>query len=227
MNAPIHENHGFIDKFIGDAIMALFDQPDLSDTEEAENAVRAAIGMQRALESYNLDKDKLIQVPIEAGIGLHSGGVIIGTVGSEDRMDSTILGDNVNLASRLEGLTKYYGAKIIISSATLELLEDPSRYCIRFLDRVSVKGKSEPIDIYELYDFEGPQAMALKDTNKALLDRAMAHRRQKEWDQARELLEDLSRSEPTLGAVLLEHLEKLERSQLPEDWSGAYAMDHK
>ena len=108
MNQSIHDNHGFVDKFIGDAIMALFDLPEKSDEEEAMYGVKAAIDMQLTLKEYNRERDRAGYIPVNMGIGVHSGPVVIGTVGSEDRMDSTVLGDSVNMAARLEGLTKYY-----------------------------------------------------------------------------------------------------------------------
>ena len=133
MNPPIMGNHGFVDKFIGDAIMAVFDRPDMSDADEARSAVEAALGMQKVLEQLNTKRRKLKLDPVAMGIGIHSGNVIIGTVGFEERMDSTVLGDAVNLASRLEGLTKYYGCSLIISEDTLRLLEDQKNYQILFL----------------------------------------------------------------------------------------------
>ena len=117
MGVPIKEHDGFIDKFIGDAIMALFDSPDLSDREEALNAIEASIEMHRHLNDYNRHRESCGYVPIEIGIGIHTGKVIIGTVGTVDRMESTVLGDVVNVASRLEGLTKHYRSKIIVSEA--------------------------------------------------------------------------------------------------------------
>jgi len=117
MNDQIHHNSGFIDKFIGDAIMVLFDHLEKSNQMEAQHAVKAAIDMQIALKEYNLRRNKQGHQSIQTGIGILSGSVMIGTIGSEERMDFTVLGDNVNLASRIESLTKQYGAGILISDA--------------------------------------------------------------------------------------------------------------
>ncbi|MGK5091097.1 7TM-DISM domain-containing protein [Deltaproteobacteria bacterium TL4] len=112
MNRPIHNNKGFIDKFIGDAIMALFDLPEHQE-DTAGYAVNAAIEMHEELKIYNGHRQSVGYLPVKIGIGIHTGPVVIGTVGSDDRMDSTVIGDNVNLASRLEDLTKYYNSQII------------------------------------------------------------------------------------------------------------------
>ncbi|MBF0351884.1 MAG: GAF domain-containing protein [SAR324 cluster bacterium] len=152
MNAPIHAHHGFVDKFIGDAIMALFDSQESTDAEDAQNAVQAAIAMQEAVKVYNGHRRNSGYRPIAIGIGIHSGPVIFGTVGSEDRLSSTVLGDNVNLASRLEGLTKKYHAPIIISSHTWRLLHPHQDLLWRELDFVKVKGKSQPESIFEIFN---------------------------------------------------------------------------
>ena len=143
MNMSIHANSGFIDKFLGDGLMALFNQTE-NHSKDAESAVNAAIEMQNSLTIYNQERASVPYIPIDVGIGLHGGSVIIGTVGSANRMDSTVLGDNVNLASRLEKLTKYYGVSIIISEIIYDLLPSPESFCIRMLDRVNVKGKQNP-----------------------------------------------------------------------------------
>ena len=104
MSEPIRINHGFVDKFIGDAIMALFDQPGKPDAIEARDAVRSGLEMQASLVRFNKFREKQNYPPTQIGIGIHSGPVVIGTLGSESRMDSTVLGDAVNLASRLEFL---------------------------------------------------------------------------------------------------------------------------
>ena len=116
MNAPIHANGGFIDKFIGDAIMGLFIDEDPSIG--ARNAVRSSLDMLASLHSLNEQRKRTGDVPISIGLGVHTGETVIGTVGSDDRMDSTVLGDAVNLASRIESLTKQFGAQILISSTT-------------------------------------------------------------------------------------------------------------
>lgn len=148
MNSPIHANGGFIDKFIGDAIMGLFieDEPAIG----ARNAVRTSLDMLAALQSYNEQRKLEGYGPISIGLGIHTGETVIGTVGSADRMDSTVLGDAVNLASRIESLTKQYEAQILISSATYgHIASDPTIRC-REIGVVNVRGREEPDTIYEV-----------------------------------------------------------------------------
>ena len=143
----IVKNRGTIDKFIGDAIMAYWNAP-VAIEAHADRAVQSAIEQIEKLQEINGAIIKEYDVSIKIGIGIHTGRVTAGDMGSEGRSDYTIIGDNVNLASRLEGLTKQYGVAIIISKATYDRLE--SHYCIRPLDLVEVKGKSQAVEIYEV-----------------------------------------------------------------------------
>jgi len=177
MNEQIRKHHGFVDKFIGDAVMALFHRPEGTYADAAQDAVQAAIDMQKAVQVYNQDRQKCGYQPISTGIGIHSGPAIIGTVGSEDRMDSTVLGDAVNLASRLEGLTKTYGIQIIISGETFSLLKDPSFFKFRELDIVTVKGKTEATKIYEIFDCDPPEIQELKSKTTSMITTGDAPRR--------------------------------------------------
>ena len=153
MNQPIANHEGIIDKYVGDAIMAVFNFPENDDKFEAARAVEAAIEMQYMLNEYNGFRKKTGYVPISNGTGIHSGSAVFGTVGSTDRMESTVLGDSVNVASRLEGLTKLFKTSIIISDKTQELIKDKP-FLSRKLDRVSVVGRNEPMDIFEIFDYE-------------------------------------------------------------------------
>ncbi|RMI27519.1 MAG: response regulator, partial [Calditrichaeota bacterium] len=149
---PAIRNHrGFIDKYIGDAIMAMF-------PHRAEDALEAAIEAVQQVEAYNRIRRRRGDTPIEIGIGLHTGMLMLGTIGDEERMDGTVISDAVNLASRLEGLTKIYGATIVISQSTLSSIPYPEKYHLRFLGRVQVKGKKDPVGVYEVYDGQ-PEAL--------------------------------------------------------------------
>ncbi|MBF0290137.1 MAG: transporter substrate-binding domain-containing protein [SAR324 cluster bacterium] len=229
MNVPIQEHRGFIDKFIGDAIMALFDNPDLTDEMEASDAVQTAIAMQQALEKYNADRFNTGYDPISIGIGVHTGYVIIGTVGSEDRMDSTVLGDNVNVASRIEGLTKLYGVDILISDSTFNHLENPDTFQIRELDWVRVKGKTEPVGIYEVFDNVPADIQDLKRKSSHFIIEALAQRKQKKWENVFASLESALSifPEDKAAQALILHCQKLQTMELPEIWDGAFDLDHK
>ena len=150
----IFAHGGILDKYIGDAIMALFGTP-FQKPEDPDNAVDVAIEMIQRLHAYNQRRIEQGHEPIDIGVGVNTGEVVAGSIGSPKRMDYTVIGDGVNLASRLEGVTKYYGAKIIISEFTLQKLKRP--HTIRELDLIRVKGKELPISIYELLDFHTPE----------------------------------------------------------------------
>ncbi len=145
MEPAITEHSGFIDKYIGDAIMALF-------SGEADNAVRAAISMLHRLGDYNQHRIQQGFAPIKNGIGINTGLLMLGTVGGQNRMDGTVISDAVNLASRVEGLTKNYGVSLLITDQTYARLTLRDSYAIRRIDRVKVKGKSEAVTVYEVFD---------------------------------------------------------------------------
>ncbi len=148
MGEAVHRYHGYVDKYIGDAIMALFDSPDESDQNQVQNAVRAALEMQQKLEEFNRQQQLAGRPTVTVGIGLHTGPVIIGTVGVQSRMDLTVLGDAVNVAARLEELTKIYDASVIISGSTRDLLGNDPAFQVEALDSLEVKGRSGKLDIY-------------------------------------------------------------------------------
>ncbi|HLO86057.1 MAG TPA: adenylate/guanylate cyclase domain-containing protein [Nostocaceae cyanobacterium] len=136
---------GFIDKYIGDAIMALFDD------EATDGALQAAILMHQALDIFNYERSQKGLPKIAVGIGIHRGEVVMGTVGFTSRIDSTVIGDAVNVASRIEGLTKQYGCPILVTESVVNSLEHPELFCLRLVDKsVKVKGKDTAIAIYEL-----------------------------------------------------------------------------
>lgn len=144
MEPEIRKHHGFIDKFIGDSIMALFEiKPD--------DAIDAAIAMRRKLKDFNLLLKQTGRPEIETGTGIHIGKLMLGVVGGEGRMETTVISDAVNLASRLEGLTREYNAGIIISANTMEQITDKEKYTYRYLDKVLVKGRKEAVRIFEIF----------------------------------------------------------------------------
>ena len=148
---PIRNNHGFVDKYMGDGIMALFEKDEQHNS--AYNAVTAALQMKNALAVYNEQRQKANKPVLKIGIGLHTGQVVIGTIGGDERMDSTAIGDAVNLASRIESMTKTYDAMILASEDTINLLgEYRDQFILRFVDSVVVKGKTAAINIWEITD---------------------------------------------------------------------------
>ncbi|MBE9126991.1 MULTISPECIES: adenylate/guanylate cyclase domain-containing protein [unclassified Coleofasciculus] len=155
----VRQHNGFIDKYIGDAVMALF-------PETPDDAITAAIDMQKQVAVHNEYHKNSNYLPISIGIGIHTGNLMLGIIGEEERMESTVISDAVNLACRLEQLTKLYGAGIIISGQTLSQLDDPQKYTCRFLDRVTVRGKQTPVAVFEIYDSDPQFLQELKAQTK-------------------------------------------------------------
>ncbi|MFB2838758.1 response regulator [Floridanema evergladense] len=149
MNACIIANHGFIDKFLGDALMVVFDRP----KSHPQDAVNGALMMQQKIVKFNSDRAKynLIQ-PINIGIGIHTGKGIIGALGADSRIDSTVIGDVVNTAARLQELTKHYECGIIASESVISQLHPSEFFEVRWIDRVVPRGKQHAQDIYEIFE---------------------------------------------------------------------------
>jgi len=166
MEPEITANSGFIDKYVGDEIMALF-------TGSADDAVSAGVAMLRRLAQYNKTRQRPDRAPIRIGIGINTGRLMLGTVGGSQRMDSTAIGDAVNLAARLEQLTKTYQVSLLISQQTFLQLDRARRFAIRLIDRVAVPGKSQPIPIFEVFEADPPELYAGKRKTKTLFEQAM------------------------------------------------------
>jgi len=155
MEPLIVENQGFIVNYIGDAIMDLF-------SEGADDAVKAGIAMLQTLAEYNRSRASLGYVPVQIGVGINTGSLILGIVGGKSRMDGTVISDAVNLASRIESLTKNYGVSLLITQQTFDRLTNPGDYAIRVIDKVQVKGKSEWVTVYEVFDADLAEVKAGK-----------------------------------------------------------------
>ncbi|MGC1394487.1 MAG: AAA family ATPase [Coleofasciculaceae cyanobacterium] len=166
MEPAIIAHQGFIDKYIGDATMALF-------SGSADDAVRAGIAMLHELSKYNQHRLNSGYKSIQIGIGINTGSLMLGTVGGQNRMDSTVISDAVNLASRIEGLTKKYGASLLISHHTFTQLEDMNQYAFRIIDRVHVKGKSTEVSVYEVFDADPPNVREAKLSTKTAFEQAL------------------------------------------------------
>ncbi len=153
--SPVIRAHdGIIVKFLGDGVMAVF--PNC-----AEDILNAGIEKLQKVEEYNLRRVSEGRAPIRIGIGAHTGHIMVGMIGEAARMEGDVLSDNVNLTSRLEGLSKYYGVSFIVSGEVMEKLPHPEKYRIRFLDKVQVKGRENPIMIYEVFDAD-PESLREK-----------------------------------------------------------------
>jgi predicted ATPase/class 3 adenylate cyclase/GAF domain-containing protein/tRNA A-37 threonylcarbamoyl transferase component Bud32 len=168
MEPNILAYNGFIDKYIGDAIMALF-------PTNADDALQAAIDMLITLNEYNKTRGRPGRPIIKIGIGIHTGRLMLGTVGGKNRMDGTVISDAVNLASRIEGLTKIYGSALLITEFTYNKLSDPLQYHIRMIDKVYVKGKTQQITVYEVFDADARHLLELKKVTADIFECGLVH----------------------------------------------------
>jgi adenylate cyclase len=189
MEPIIFENHGIIDKYIGDAIMALF--PTCAD-----DAVRGSIAMLKKLTVFNQKRQEDNFLPIFIGIGLNSGPSMLGTVGGTARMDTTVISDAVNLASRVEELTKIYGTALLITEQTYLELADPLQYHVRVIDIVKVKGKSQEVTVYEIYDADSPTIIALKDKTRDEFEEGFVLYHFEEFKDASPFFEQVLKTNP-------------------------------
>lgn len=180
MEPVIAKHHGFIDKYIGDAIMALFGG-------KADDAVNSAISMLHNLESYNKNQTDKGKLPIKIGIGINTGLLILGTVGSEKRMDGTVIGDAVNLSSRIESLTKRYNTPLLITHHTYSALKKPDNLTIRMIDQVTVKGKTELVTVYEVFDADAEDIKAAKLATLDLFTQALKAYNTNNFSEAQQL----------------------------------------
>lgn len=215
MEPVIRNNGGFVDKYIGDSIMALF--PD-----NTEDAINASIEMRIKLSEFNHIINQFGQHPIDSGIGIHTGSLMLGIVGGEGRMEGTVISDAVNLAARLEGLTKVYGSKILITEETLIKLNDPTLYNYRFLDVVKVKGKNEAVYIFEIIDGDPEDIRELKNQTKDLFNQAIQHYKNKEFTEALKNFTEVQEinQEDQAAALYMKRCQKFIELGFPEDWDG-------
>jgi two-component system sensor histidine kinase ChiS len=222
--SPVIRQHGgFIDKYIGDAVMALF-------PESIEAALQAAIDMQREVGHYNQDRSKEGYNSIRIGIGIHTGSLMLGTIGEERRMEGTVISDAVNLAARLEGLTKMYGSAIIVSGSSLFGLGDrTNRYHYRFLDRVQVKGKKSSIAIFEILDGDTPAIMDRKLETLPDFEQALLHYHSQEFQEATHFFEQVLRHNPAdvVTELYLQRTAHFLQHGTPTDWEGVEILTEK
>ncbi len=174
----IRQFGGFIDKYVGDGIMALF--PGTADT-----AVKAAIQIQEQIKIYNKHRQSCGYNSIQLGIGIHTGSMMLGTIGENERMDSTVISDAVNLCARIESLTKDYGLLIAMSECTWEAVTDKEFLEERYIGQILVKGKKEPVPIYELFNTDDPETLEAKRQSRADFYKALASFTSGAYEEAR------------------------------------------
>lgn len=220
----IFNHQGTIDKYVGDMVMAFWGAP-LKDPDHARHALEAAVDMINTLKTLNPELNRLGYPTIDVGIGLNTGPMNVGDMGSHFRRAYTVLGDAVNLGARLEGLTKFYGVKILVGPETYAAIDD---WSFRPIDRIRVKGKLEPVSVYEpiaprkvLSDAWQQELTLWADTYQTYLNR--------NWALTREKLNELinQSQSPALYQVYLNRLTDLEAEGVPTDWDGTYTHTSK
>jgi adenylate cyclase len=216
MSNCIIDHGGTVDKFIGDAIMAIWGAP-LDDRDHAVHALQTALDMMVQLEETRQEYARRGLPVIDIGIGINTGIMSVGNFGSHERFDYTVMGDNVNLASRLEGANKDYGTHVIISEYTREELGD--HFFCRFIDRVRVKGKNKAVDIYEPLVEGTPDSALIKEVET--YEMAVADYRDQKFDRAKAVLTALYQNNPLrLYAIYLHRINNYLQSPPPRDWDG-------
>src|SRR3954466_13506035 len=222
----IQREGGMLDKFIGDAMMAGFGVP-VPHEDDSDRAVRAAIAMITELRRWNTQRASEGRAAIDIGVGLNTDTVVSGNIGSKKRMDYTMIGDGVNLASRLESACKQSGAPILASDFTYRKLR--GTYRCREIDLLLVKGKTKPVGVYEILDYHTEDSYPhLSDALGRFRDALQKYRR-RQFGPARALFEEVLQINPEDKAAQLyvERCDLLTQSPPPSDWNGVWVMESK
>jgi class 3 adenylate cyclase/HAMP domain-containing protein len=215
----VRNNRGFIDKYIGDAVMALF-------PNNPNDAIKAAVDMQRSVAEYNEERAKKGYEPVEIGIGMHTGALMLGTIGEEMRMEGTVISDTVNLAARIESLTKLYGAPIIATDVTANALQEKFGFDLRYLDRVKVKGKLQWVDIYEIIDTKSDTVGRAKLKTKVKFEESVGLYQNKKFDVALQGFKSIYEINPgdKAATLYINRCMHLMEYGIPEGWNGISMM---
>ena len=218
----IQEYGGFVNQYYGDGIMALF-------PGSPEDAVRAAIAMQKKLTEYNLEREQKGRKAIKIGIGLNTGPLMLGIIGDGARTDASVVADTVNTAARMEGLTKYYGTSIVLSETTFLGLVDPESYQHRFLDKVQVKGKTQAFAVYDFYDGEQETFVNLKKQTQVEFAAGQEQYFTKDFIAAAFHFRNVLRinSQDLTAKVFLERSLHYQIEGTPDDWDGIERRESK
>lgn len=213
----IGQFNGYIDKYIGDALMALF-------PISPQDALGAAIEMMKQIDTFNRESG---YAPVRAGVGIHTGEVMLGTIGYRDYMQGTVIGDSVNLAARMENLTKIYGSLIMMSEQSLCMLKEAENYHYRFLDLVRVKGKKISISVFEIFDTDTPAQRQLKQDTKADFEQAVYCFKSKNFQEAKELFSRVCQinSDDKAANLYLQWCEEILVYGVPQDWDGVQSQE--
>ncbi len=222
MGPIIQKHHGFVNQYLGDGIMAIF-------PENTDDTLQAAIGMQKELSSYNRIRISKNKASLRMGIGLHAGPLIMGIIGDEQRMDAATISDTVNTASRIEGLTKYFGVNILLSENCVDKLSDREKYGLRYLGLVQVKGKEETAKIYECFDGDAEGMITLKKETLAEFEKGLDLYFSKKFSQAENIFSDITTKNPMDKSAQSFYNKSVhcKNNGIAPDWTGVERMLEK
>jgi len=222
MGPIIRKNGGFIMQYLGDGFMALF-------PKGSQGALNASVEMHQILQQYNEERALKKRMPVKIGIGMQNGKLIMGITGDADRLDAAIISDTVNTASRIEGLSKHYGASILLTDDCMENLTNPENFNFRFLGAVMVKGKQKPIDLYECIDGDSPKLLDHKLTTSATFQKGLDLYLNKEFAMAAVTFQRIFKSnkQDATAKLFLNKSAHLITQELGEDWKGIHSMSTK
>ena len=228
MTAKILENEGTLDKYIGDAQMAFWNAP-LDDKQHAKNAVKTALSMLGDLDEFNRSIAAEGVPPFGMGLGINTGMVVVGNMGSDQRFDYTCLGDAVNLASRLEGQSKPYGVKLVIGSKTAEYVAD--EYFVIELDTIAVKGKKQGVNIYTVIgtnrEMEFLNYAPFREMHNMMLDDYRSKNFTRAMLSCEKLMTSFNGGMKNYYSMMIERCEDYIKNPPPADWDGVYRATSK
>ena len=219
----VFAHNGILDKYIGDMIMAVFGSV-RSTKDDAANAVKVGSRMMMALRELNLRRNVAGQEPIRIGIGISTGDVVAGSIGSPKRLEYTVIGDRVNLAERLQNANKYYGTGVLICETTAARLSVPVR--MRELDLIRVRGMQRPVSLSEVLEHHTTDTFPHMDEVIFAFAEAVAHYRDRNWDQAIRLFKEVIRANPAdrPSSLYLERCEIYRKTPPPANWDGVWSL---
>ena len=223
MMGPIIGKHkGFINQYLGDAIMAIF-------PNNAADALAAAIEIQKALQQFNLKRKAENLLPVQMGLGLHTGPLIMGIIGDRERLDAATISDTVNTASRLESLTKYYKAGILISGAALQQIIHPHDFHLRYLGKVQLKGKQAAVDIHECFSGNESNDFKSKLETLPVFKSGMEHYISKSFAEAGDAFQQVLEFNPAdlTALFFLNNTSRYLHHGVPDNWTGVEEMVNK
>lgn len=218
---PIIKSHGgFVNQYFGDGVMAIF-------LDSADQAVCAAMMVHDAIQRFNAERTQMGNIPIQVGIGMHTGPLMMGIIGDQMRIEAGVVSDTVNTTARMEGLTKHFGNYTLVSECTLLEMSNPSLFQYRFLGRVAVKGRKEPVGVYDFYHGDPPDCQKLKQYTLKDFEKGLKHYFYREFHQASLYFEKVLDKHPhDLAAHKYHHYCLLYLQEgIREDWTGVEMVE--